>query len=511
LSVLVIIAMLVPMLASCGEEAPAPAEEPAVEEPMEEPEVEEPEMEEPEVEEPEVEEPEVEEPEVEEPAEVVEITMWHHEAAAHRVAAIQKAIDTFNEENPDVYVVQEVVMWEDAWPKNIAAVGTDTAPEMDFAVPDLTMSVYRQGGLAPVTDIVEATQDSGLTFYDNILSMFKYRDEYWGVPIWALPFCWVYRPSYLEEYVGTTTPPDTWEETLDYAEKLTVDTDGDGKTDIYGCALGAAKSLFTQEQVWSFMQAGGANWFDADGNLIYNSPETVATMEYYGDLWAYSDPASTGWAWGECENNFFAGRIAMMPMLPSLMKRMYEESETDEERLDIAVSYNPTVNADDPKGVGPLYPYGIHVFKEAVDRGTYDATKRFAVAMNRPDILAMHTIGQEPGVFLPTTEEGFADDSPFWTYETELADGSKVALAQVYEEQHKAMRDYFPVGSLYGFTHGGWDHLAVGDIAGALIMGEVAQLVGTGEMEPADAVEYGAGEMQKIIDEVDAAGDPYLE
>jgi len=441
----------------------------------------------------------------------VQLTVWHHEAAAHRVAGIQNALDKFNEEHPDIEVIQEVVMWEDAWPKNIAAVGTDTAPEMDFAIPDLTMSVYRQGGLMPVTDIVEETQASGLTFYENVLSMFNYRDEYWGVPIWGLPFCWVYRPSYLQEYAGTDKPPDTWAETLEMAPKLTVDVDGDDKIDIYGVALGAAKSLFTQEQVWSFMQAGNANWFDAEGNLIYDSPETVATMEYYAELWqTASDPASTGWAWGECENNFFAGRIAMMPMLPSLMKRMYEESATDEERQDIAVSYNPTVNADDPKGIGPLYPYGIHVFKQTADRGTYDAVKTFCVWMNQVDNVALHTIGCEAGVFHPVTIEGFADDSPFWTYETELSDGSKVSLSTYYKTQIQDLRSFYDVGTLYGFTHGGWDHLAVGDIAGALIMGEVAQLAATGEMTPAEAVGYGAGEMQKIIDEVDAQGDPNL-
>ncbi|GAF74575.1 unnamed protein product, partial [marine sediment metagenome] len=43
--------------------------------------------------------------------EVVELTFWHHEAPAHRVAAFQEVIDMFEAEHPDIKVTQEVVMW----------------------------------------------------------------------------------------------------------------------------------------------------------------------------------------------------------------------------------------------------------------------------------------------------------------------------------------------------------------------------------------------------------------
>ena len=48
-------------------------------------------------------------------ADVVELTLWHHEAPAHRVKAIQDVINRFEEENPGVRIRQEVVSWDDAY------------------------------------------------------------------------------------------------------------------------------------------------------------------------------------------------------------------------------------------------------------------------------------------------------------------------------------------------------------------------------------------------------------
>ena len=56
--------------------------------------------------------------------EEISITFWHHEPPAHRVKAFQTVIDNFMKENPNVQVTQEVVTWDDAWPRQ-----TDEPPE----------------------------------------------------------------------------------------------------------------------------------------------------------------------------------------------------------------------------------------------------------------------------------------------------------------------------------------------------------------------------------------------
>ncbi|MCK5093176.1 MAG: extracellular solute-binding protein, partial [Spirochaetes bacterium] len=141
----------------------------------------------------------------------VEITFWHHEAPAHRVAAFQKMIDIFEDENPDIKVTQEVVMWGDAWVKSLSALEAGTLPEFQFSIPDLLLTMYKADALVPVTDLVNE-MDAKYKFFPAQKDMYFHDGEYWGLPVWTMIMLMTYRPSFLEEYAGVSEPPDTWDE-----------------------------------------------------------------------------------------------------------------------------------------------------------------------------------------------------------------------------------------------------------------------------------------------------------
>ena len=101
--------------------------------------------------------------------EVVELTFWHHEAPAHRVAAFQEVIDLFEAEHPNIKVTQEVVMWGDAWIKTIAAIEAGSGPDFQFSIPDLLLTSYLLDALLPVTDIVEEL-DKEYDFIDSMIA-----------------------------------------------------------------------------------------------------------------------------------------------------------------------------------------------------------------------------------------------------------------------------------------------------------------------------------------------------
>ena len=88
----------------------------------------------------------------------IEITFWHHEAPAHRVAAFQDVIDSFQREYPNISLAQEVVMWGDAWVKSLSALEANVLPAFQFSIPDLTLTMYKAGALAPISDLT--TQSS---------------------------------------------------------------------------------------------------------------------------------------------------------------------------------------------------------------------------------------------------------------------------------------------------------------------------------------------------------------
>lgn len=409
----------------------------------------------------------------------IEITFWHHEAPAHRVAAFQKVLDLFMQENPDVKVTQEVVMWGDAWVKTLSAIEAGTLPDFQFSIPDLLLTVYKAGAVVPVTDLVKEL-DKEYQFFPKQRDMYFHQGEYWGVPIWTMIMLLTYRPSFLEEYLGTAEPPKTWDEALDYAKKITETS----QEEVYGIGIGGAKNLMTSEQAYIFLASVGARFFDENGKVVFNSPETIEAVKLYAELFRYAPPGAEAWSWGEIELNIAAGTIAMSPYFPSVQKRFHEEFDSS----DYAAAHIPYYK--DRKERGTItYPNEVHIYKQTLEKGEkhVEAVKKLIRFMMRPDINAILTAEQEPGGFFPVTVAA-SQAKEYWNN----------PIVKRFENIHKvafeALQEY---ATLYGFEYGKWVNLGIGDITGADILAEVINKVVSGQMSVEEAVAWGHEQMEK--------------
>ena len=72
-------------------------------------------------------------------------------------------------------------------------------------------------------------------FYPEMLKEFTYNDELFGLPMCAAPFVLLLRNDLLQE--AGLDVPESFDEIVETAKKLTVDTNGDGKIDRYGMSL----------------------------------------------------------------------------------------------------------------------------------------------------------------------------------------------------------------------------------------------------------------------------------
>ena len=413
---------------------------------------------------------------------VTEITFWHHEAPAHRVKAIQEVINLFEAENPNIRVYQEVVSWDDAYARTISGIRSKTIPDFQWDIPELNIVANQAGGIIPVTDLVKEI-DEQYGYFHSLLAPYYYEGEYWGVPIWTMPHVFLYRPSYLEKYMGTSTPPSTWEEVLEYAEKLTVDTTGDGEPDIFGIGLTAGHNLCTQQQAWSVMSSYGVNVYDSEGNVTFDSEETVKALTMYKKLYEFAPPAASGWAWGEVELNFVAGNIAMFPYFGGIQRRLFEAED-----LDLAATLIPLPETGG-RETAFSHPNAIHIFKVAEERGTLEAVKDFVRFMMRPDIAAMYTAVQEPGSFLPVTEA--AVEAPeYW----------EDPIISAYEEINQTLVEAVPRSNLYGFEHGHASNLSIGAVSGANLLAEVIQKVVLEGLSPEEAAKWGEAEIKRYAE-----------
>ncbi len=426
----------------------------------------------------EVEKPVIEKEEVEVEKAPVEITFWHHEAPAHRVAAFQKMIDIFEDENPDIKVTQEIVMWGDAWVKSLSALEAGTLPEFQFSIPDLLLTMFKADALVPVTDLVNE-MDAKYKFFPAQKDMYFHDGEYWGLPVWTMIMLMTYRPSFLEEYAGVSEPPDTWDEILELARMITKNSD----EEVYGFGIGGARNLMTDEQAFVFMASAGARFFDEDGNVIFNNPKTIEALKMYNDLIKYAPPGAEAWSWGEIELNFAAGTLAMSPYFPGIQKRFHEEFDSS----DYAAAHVPFFKGRSERGT-ITYPNEIHIYKHILDdKAKLEAVKDFVRFMMRPEINAILTAEQEAGAFFPCTEAA-AKAPEYWNH----------PVVKRFENIHRvaieALQEY---ATLYGFEYGKWVNIGIGDITGADVLAEVVNKIVSGQMSVEDAVAWGDEEMEK--------------
>lgn len=239
----------------------------------------------------------------------VQLTYWYWADTPEQSELMQSIVKEYNDTNTmNVTVNAE----ENAWN------GGAYVEDMYVAVaggggPDISTfrasgaSMYNNGGyLLDLTDYVNGWEDKDTIpeTYWNLISQSTATDGKYFLMPWTCETLYVYyRPSIFEQ-AGIEVPT-TYEEFMDAIEKCTMDTDGDGKTDIYGLALRGSGG---QETWYYFINALGGSFDDL------TSAESVAGMEAYKSIYAngWAPETATTDAYSEIMANFKSGAAAMV-------------------------------------------------------------------------------------------------------------------------------------------------------------------------------------------------------
>lgn len=222
---------------------------------------------------------------------------------------MQDIIQKFNEENEyGIEVVGEENPWDGgAYSENLfnACMGGGSP---DVATWKLTATplFVNNDLLADLTPFVESW-DKKDDIPENIYNIMKEaggsEDAMYVMP-WNIQVLYVYyRPSIFEQ--AGVKVPETYEEFLEAIKKCTMDTDGDGKTDVYG--FGMRGGAGGQEPWGSFIHGRGGSFDDL------TSPQSVAGMQDFADLYAngYVPESAVGDGFQETVANFQSGLTAM--------------------------------------------------------------------------------------------------------------------------------------------------------------------------------------------------------
>jgi multiple sugar transport system substrate-binding protein len=116
--------------------------------------------------------------------------------------------------------------------------------------------------------------------------------------------------AFEEAYGYPLAVPQTWAELRDMAEFFTRPDDGLYGVGVYTQVDYDALTMGYENVMFSY----GADWFDEDLNVlgVVNSPEAIASLELYRELYSFAPPGTNNAFFAEMNDVFINGQAAMI-------------------------------------------------------------------------------------------------------------------------------------------------------------------------------------------------------
>lgn len=164
--------------------------------------------------------------------------------------------------------------------------------------PTLMTEWVESGYLLELDDVAEAI---GIQDYQEG-SLFRHQGHIYAVPYATSVYgLWIRRD--LLEQAGLSLPM-TYEELLHAADVLT-------QGEIYGIALPAGQNIATVNYFSIFLWQSGGDYFDCQGNVVFDQPAAFEAIQKWVSLTQYAPPGFTTWGFGEQVEGFTQENVAM--------------------------------------------------------------------------------------------------------------------------------------------------------------------------------------------------------
>lgn len=235
------------------------------------------------------------------------INVWHTETNPLSRKAIANIVVRFEKLYPDIKVEAEALAWGDLEGKIMAALAAGSPPELSHGQPITCAALQAKGLLLPLDDVVKSIGEDNI--WDQIKKVGKYGDHYFGLVHAAGTSLLIYRKD-LAKKKGLKNPK-TWRDLLHNAKELTLDTDGDGKTDIYGMTI-PGDNLFINILLGELTKANGGILFDDRNRPQFTSKCMIEILEFLKEVTNYLPPGWEGHGYRETFANMYGQKAAMM-------------------------------------------------------------------------------------------------------------------------------------------------------------------------------------------------------
>lgn len=193
----------------------------------------------------------------------------------------QKIVDGFKAKYPEIKLEIDESPWGDFVKKITTQIAGGNPPDIWFQENAVILGYGKNGVAEDLSQYIEKDINKD----DYISALFAAKDsngKVWGVPHGLNPVALVYSKKLFDE-AKIPYPTDDWtyQDMIDAAQKLTKDTDGDGKTDVYGFISG-----YNITQGWyPWIKSTGGQLLDSTfTKAMFDDPKTIEGLTKWADF-----------------------------------------------------------------------------------------------------------------------------------------------------------------------------------------------------------------------------------
>jgi multiple sugar transport system substrate-binding protein len=217
----------------------------------------------------------------------------------------------FNEVQDSIVVVATPIPWTEHEKKILTAVLSGDPPEVVSQFVPVVKWASRLA-LQPLDGLIEATGFDSTTIFPALWSEMRWREHVYALPVNSTSYALFYnRALFREAGLDPGRPPQTWDQIVDVASRLTV-RGPRGRIVQAGFVPDYGNLPTTQVMAWQ----EGASYLSPDGTTVtLATPEVERAFQWMADYYAvYGVNALKSFTAGfgsADQHGFLAGRVAM--------------------------------------------------------------------------------------------------------------------------------------------------------------------------------------------------------
>lgn len=188
--------------------------------------------------------------------------------------------ENFEKENPNITIEYVTAPYGEIVNQVINMAGGGDRVDMIFGEIDWIAGLADSGLTVPVNQVL--SEEYLADFYPSVLDTFKIEGEIYGLPMYISPYVLYYNKDLFEQAgLDPNSPPTTYDEMLECAEKLSKLTDANGNK-VYAFGQTTASVPVSGASLNAMILNFGGTLLDAEGNLSVDNDgfkQAITTLQ----------------------------------------------------------------------------------------------------------------------------------------------------------------------------------------------------------------------------------------